>query len=744
MPTLLSSGSTTGGASSAPSLEKPTTAGPKSSPPAAILSPGQFEAAGISRFADFSVAGPTISNEAFSSDRVHLGGELLRALREKHEPTARHCLRVAFACSDWAQRLHFDARDRERLEFAALLHDVGKLFLPANLLTKPSVLSPAELASVRRHWLLGQDLLRSSETDSDTLGTLLGAGIPFDGGAVRNGVRGTDIPLGSRMLAIVDAFDAITSEQSYRRAATREFAWEELVRCAGKQFDPELVRMFLEAERSQPFNLNMAPPSGWLRDIAPDLVAPPPRVERDYRELLTELQFHRQLLSNMYDAVAFIDGQTRVIQWNRGAERLTGICAEKVLRRTWSPSLLGMRDENGKRMSPDDCPVAFAMRTGVQWRRRLAIASSRTTEIAVDLHLTPIISDGVTHGLIMLMHDVSPEVKLEARCHNLRELATLDPLTRMSNRAEFDREHDRLVAEHARDGRPYGLIIADIDRFKQVNDTYGHPAGDEVIQSFARVLREHCRTGELAARYGGEEFVLLCPDCDSEDAARRAEEVRRAFSALRQPALEGKCCTASFGVSELKPGDTAATMLDRADQALLRAKEGGRNMVVKLSADEDSPNTSGATASIAKTTTSGPPLAAQTIVSADNLTGVANKLRGFADDHHGKIISSDESRVELLVGSERQTLDRRVPDRATRLYVSLAFTTIPAEKPAHRGRRGLQERTLIEVRIWPQRRRERRLAKAESRARELLSALRGYLMAEPVEEGKSPAPTTSA
>ena len=171
-----------------------------------------------------------------------------------------------------------------------------------------------------------------------------------------------------------------------------------------------------------------------------------------------------------------------------------------------------------------------------------------------------------------MFHDASSETSLEQRCQSLHEKATKDPLTQVANRAEFDRVHAMFVAAHQQQQVPCSLMMCDLDRFKLVNDTFGHQAGDDAIQCLASLLKSSCRPGDLVARYGGEEFVLLCADCDNASAARRAEQIRKALSQIAQPKLDGRPVTVSFGVTEIQPGDTPETMLRRADRALLMAK----------------------------------------------------------------------------------------------------------------------------------------------------------------------------
>ena len=142
----------------------------------------------------------------------------------------------------------------------------------------------------------------------------------------------------------------------------------------------------------------------------------------------------------------------------------------------------------------------------------------------------------MTHGAVLLFHDASSETSLEQRCQSLHEKATKDALTQVANRAEFDRVHAMFVATHQQQQVPCSLLMCDLDRFKLVNDNYGHQAGDDVIKSLASLLKSSCRPGDLVARYGGEEFVVLCADCDNASAARRAKQVCKALG--QTPAAE--------------------------------------------------------------------------------------------------------------------------------------------------------------------------------------------------------------
>ena len=166
------------------------------------------------------------------------------------------------------------------------------------------------------------------------------------------------------------------------------------------------------------------------------------------------------------------------------------------------------------------------------------------------------------------------------------EMAVTDGLTGLHNRRYLDSHLQTLFDRAVARRRPLSLMITDIDRFKSVNDTYGHDGGDEVLREFARRLRKNVRGIDLACRYGGEEFVVVMPDTEAEIAEKVAERVRAeiadtAFSIGEQRVT----VTVSAGVSSLKKGvDSVADLLKRADVALYEAKSGGRNRVVAKAA----------------------------------------------------------------------------------------------------------------------------------------------------------------
>jgi diguanylate cyclase (GGDEF)-like protein/PAS domain S-box-containing protein len=429
----------------------------------------------------------------------------------------------------------------------------------------------------------------------------------------------------------------------------------------------------------------------------------------------------------MHDGVIFVDVAGRIVVWNRGAERLTGLTSESVQHKTWHPRLIGLRDFEGNAVKPRGCPLTQSLRTLAQSMHRMTIDNARSkSQVAVNVHVIPVNdSFGAWHGATMLLHDISPEQSLEERVQNLHTKATTDPLTGVANRAEFDRRHRELVESHLSLGTPCGLIIADIDKFKSVNDTYGHQAGDDVLVEFANLISRHCRGDDLVARYGGEEFVVLCPNCGKQPAAKKAEDIRRELATTPQATLHGACMTASFGVTELQPGDTPETMLKRADRGLYQAKENGRNRVVQFGT-----GMTDVQRQVEKRSTwfswgnnKGNCIVDRLLHSNVPLNVVAEKVRGFIADNDAEVVEVRESFVALSIDDTLFSIQRRQSDRPVGLTIEIELSNAAETDDAITG-------TLIQVKISPKRTRERRKDDVTARADQLYKSLKSYLIAE--------------
>ncbi|MGB3540665.1 MAG: GGDEF domain-containing protein [Mesorhizobium sp.] len=171
-------------------------------------------------------------------------------------------------------------------------------------------------------------------------------------------------------------------------------------------------------------------------------------------------------------------------------------------------------------------------------------------------------------------------VSLSARSETLEHAALTDGLTGMQNRRYFDDALKEYLEEFRRVGKPIGLMILDLDHFKQVNDTHGHDVGDEVLRAVANCLKDLTRYHDVVARLGGEEFAVVTPNMDAELLARFAERIRKAIAGM--PILSGNVrlkVTTSVGLAVWDRKESAEEFYRRADRQLYEAKRMGRNRV---------------------------------------------------------------------------------------------------------------------------------------------------------------------
>lgn len=669
--------------------------------------------------------------------RLGTATALFYALRTKHAPTASHSLRVALGCSGWAERLSLSDEDRDRVEVASLLHDIGKIGIPDAILKKPGKLTVEEQLSMDLAPQLGSEILRGCTNDTELLDIIRYSQSWFASRRGGDAPQGDDLPFGSRMLAIVGAFDAMTSDCLYRPAMSRERALAELLQYAGTQFDPELARDFSQMLESHPEAIYGNVVNRWLNNLRSDasdqrwganmLASQPPTADSE--------SFYSHLMANMHDGVIFVDHDGLIRRWNHAMQRITGVSAEAVCGNRWEPEMIGLCDEEGHPIERDRCPVSARLSSGGHINRQLSVTGRTGNSVPVHALICSVLeSTPGIRGVVVILHDASRQACLEQRVQDLWVQASRDPLTGIANRAEFDRKLEE-CSDAARSGSaPFSLIICDIDHFKPINDVHGHPAGDEVLIRFAEILGSHNRDGDLVARYGGEEFVLVCPGCDNATAAHRAESIRKAVSQTTYSVLDGKAITASFGVTEYQDGDTAETVLSRADRALLRAKDNGRNRVVQLGTGgfctlgnqppEKHRWLSWFDRGLVHTSSE------VRITSPVPVEVAIEKLRGFLADHRAEITRVGSSHVEARLSVIFKTGGRRRADQriAFDLRMTLEELKTQHDFATRQSISGVQ--TIVVVQLRPVRSRDRRRGELKDCSAQVIASLRAYLMGQ--------------
>lgn len=219
----------------------------------------------------------------------------------------------------------------------------------------------------------------------------------------------------------------------------------------------------------------------------------------------------------------------------------------------------------------DTVQICDAIASQKKWSGEVKARLHDNEQVWFDAVVTPFNEENDAFCYTVIFNDISDKKRIEL-------LSITDPLTKLYNRHKFNEVFENMVQRrHWDENHTFGLIIADVDYFKRVNDTYGHQIGDKVLIEVAHAFSETIRTGDILARWGGEEFVCLLPAVDKKKALYVAEKLRLAVEQLDIENV-GKV-TASFGVTIFTSGDTQESMMHRADSSLYRAKENGRNRI---------------------------------------------------------------------------------------------------------------------------------------------------------------------
>lgn len=280
-------------------------------------------------------------------------------------------------------------------------------------------------------------------------------------------------------------------------------------------------------------------------------------------------QLLAQALDATQDAVMIANAQGEIEFVNHGFELITGYSRVEALGQ--NPAML----KSGEHTEAFYGRLWAAIQSGQTFRAVFINRHKQGHLIHCEETVSPIRDAGgaVTH-FVSVIRDQTARAHTE---QTLREQATRDPLTDLLNRRAGEWQLERAFLAAREGQKPFCLIMADVDHFKAINDTWGHPAGDQVLQRVAAVLRTGVRATDSVVRWGGEEFLLVLPNCEQAAALLQAERLRERVADAEQGEM-GRV-TVSMGVAELQRGETLANLMERVDQALYQAKHAGRNQV---------------------------------------------------------------------------------------------------------------------------------------------------------------------
>jgi diguanylate cyclase (GGDEF)-like protein/PAS domain S-box-containing protein len=285
------------------------------------------------------------------------------------------------------------------------------------------------------------------------------------------------------------------------------------------------------------------------------------------------------LIENLHDAVYFVDKDRTITYWNKAAELLTGFTAEEVVGSRCLDHILNHVDANGKNLCKDGCPLLESIRTGALHEAEVFLHHKTGHRVPVRVRVTPLRDeDGNIVGAAEMFVDNSQAYVLQKRLGELQELALHDGLTKISNRNHLQSELEIRFHERNRYGLDFGVLFMDLDNFKQVNDTYGHAVGDQVLKMAATTLSSTARPFDLFGRWGGEEFLGIIRNVGLDSLVTIGERCRVLIEKSYIPVGdEFLNITVSIGATVPRAGDTMDSMLKRVDGLLYQSKNKGRN-----------------------------------------------------------------------------------------------------------------------------------------------------------------------
>jgi diguanylate cyclase (GGDEF)-like protein/PAS domain S-box-containing protein len=293
---------------------------------------------------------------------------------------------------------------------------------------------------------------------------------------------------------------------------------------------------------------------------------------------------YRTMFHAMTEGVVFMDKSFRILKLNPSAERILGYTEGELVGRDSAGEKLTAIHEDGKVYMDEEHPSRKTLRTGKPVAgavQGLPRRGGRHTWISINAQPLQHPWEDKPHGVVVSFSDIT---KLKEAEERLKVEANRDMLTGLCNRREFMKSFAKALSTAKRHNDALSLCVCDLDRFKQVNDTYGHATGDRAIQRMAQLLMEEVRVDEdLPARLGGDEFVVLFPRASAEEAKACMDRVRVRLAGEPITADDGThvFLGGSFGVAQLEDKTTSQEELfEDADQALYEAKRTGRGRVV--------------------------------------------------------------------------------------------------------------------------------------------------------------------
>ncbi|MCC6579016.1 MAG: diguanylate cyclase [Phycisphaeraceae bacterium] len=286
-----------------------------------------------------------------------------------------------------------------------------------------------------------------------------------------------------------------------------------------------------------------------------------------------------ELFDQLTDGIYMVDTERRITYWSAAAERITGFAARDVLGRRCSDNVLCHVDAQGCNLCLNKCPVSDAMHANAGRQGEVFLHHRDGHRVPVSVRVVPLRDgDGKVIGAVEAFTDRSAQPADLDRLRELENLAYLDTVTGIANHRYMKAMIESRLAEQHRFDWRFGVLVADVDHFQQINWQHGHQVGDRLLRAIARTLSHACRTFDMVGRWGGEEFLLLHANVDATSLQRVADRLR---ALVEQSALlvadQRVSVTISLGGAIAQQGDTPMSLVERAEIMLQNSKSAGCN-----------------------------------------------------------------------------------------------------------------------------------------------------------------------
>jgi diguanylate cyclase (GGDEF)-like protein/putative nucleotidyltransferase with HDIG domain len=484
---------------------------------------------------------------------------LAMAIDAKDQITHGHIRRVQTYAVGLAKRLGVtDDKLIKAIEAAALLHDMGKLAVPEHILNKPGKLTDSEFEKMKLHASVGADILSAIDFPYPVVPIVRHHHEQWDGGGYPAGLSGTDIPIGARILSVVDCFDALTSDRPYRPRLTDDEALEILIERRGSLYDPLIVDTFVRVHAEITDEIPaFRVPRQTLNEIAGSMQSPPPihattkleDIATSAHELLTLYEVAGALAgrASVSDTADVITNHLRrlvpfaqvvLYLYNASTDELEAKHAVGDA----SIALKGLRIPMGQRISGW---VAVNRKTAMNSDPALDledIARSLNPRLRNCLS-TPLTNRGELVGVMSLYSNsqepfndddrrvieiVAQHIGYTFKCAvDFDAASKRDSLTGLPNLQQLERALEAITSDGLEVGSETAMLFIDVSGFRELNSVHGRQAGDEVLKHVVKFSRTALRVADILFRYGGDEFVALLNRTDLSVALPLAELIRR-------------------------------------------------------------------------------------------------------------------------------------------------------------------------------------------------------------------------